>query len=126
MRRARMLHHEDVRAARWPDRTLRAAGQNPVGRTRLLRAPMLSEGSLGLSAPVCLLWHPLCQLAGLRGRPPALPGHSPEPASPQPALALAACLDWGWPQWYMLLRKGRCRCHWEHPGNKQSPARSLL
>lgn len=123
---ARMLHGEDVRAARWPDRTLRAAGRNRVGRTGLLWAPVLSEGSMGPSAPVCLLWHLLCQLAGLRGWPPALPRHSPEPASPQPALTLAASLDRGWPHSYMLLRKGQCHRHREHPGNEQSPARRLL
>ena len=73
------------------------------------------------SAPACLLWHLPCQLAGLRGRPAALPRCSPEPGAPLPSLTLAARWERGRPCGYLLLRKGRCRCSaagaWEPPGN---------
>lgn len=122
-----MLCQDAVRRRR------QAAGQSPPGRTRPLRAPSgLAEGSVGPSAPACLLWHLPCQLARPPGWPAAVPRHSPEPGSPQPSLALAACSEQGWPHGYVPLRKGQCRCPGERrlspltPGNEQCPAPRLL
>lgn len=70
---------------------------------------------MGPLAPACLLWHLPCQLARPPGWPAAVPRHSPEPGSPQPSLALAACSEQGWPHGYVPLRKGQCRC----PGDRR-------
>lgn len=77
----------------------------------------LAKGNMGLSAPACLLWHLLCQLASLCDQPATLPRHSPQPEAPLPFLA--APWEWGRPQGYLLLEKGRCCC--SKAGGPESP-----